>query len=187
MPGTFSTPSQVSDPDMTCIMTRAWCTCRDACRDRWLAVSVEVGGRENIPGIPGACAARNFTFLVRGPWPNIHALSDMPTSNHVYVRSVVSARNQLLFINVVTTCQSSVELLSSCQPQSRYIHLHLVKELLKLFGSYFLTASILHYLIYHPFLCNKCKYPNMKVWKSLELFRKYTIRKFITTFHTYFK
>ena len=26
-----------------------------------------VGGRENIPGIPGACATRNFTYLVRGP------------------------------------------------------------------------------------------------------------------------
>ena len=23
---------------------------------------------ENVPGIPGACATRNFTYLVRGPW-----------------------------------------------------------------------------------------------------------------------
>ena len=23
---------------------------------------------ENIPGIPGACATRNFAYLVRGPW-----------------------------------------------------------------------------------------------------------------------
>ena len=46
-----------------------WCTCRDACRDRWLAVSFEVVGWENAPGIPGACATRNFTYVVRGPLP----------------------------------------------------------------------------------------------------------------------
>ena len=52
-----------------CITARAWRTCRDACRDRQLAVSFEVGGGENVPGIPGACAAHNFTYLVRGPCP----------------------------------------------------------------------------------------------------------------------
>ena len=29
--------------------------------------SFGVGGGENIPGIPGACKTRNFTYLVRGP------------------------------------------------------------------------------------------------------------------------
>ena len=42
-------------------------TSRDACLDRWLAVSFEIGGGENVPGIPGACATRNFTYA-RGPW-----------------------------------------------------------------------------------------------------------------------
>ena len=51
----------------TCITARAWRTCRDACRDRWLVVSFEVGGGKNVPGIPGACATRNFAYLVRGP------------------------------------------------------------------------------------------------------------------------
>ena len=51
----------------TCITARAWRTCRDACRDRWLAVSFEVGGGEYVPSIPGACATRNFTYLARGP------------------------------------------------------------------------------------------------------------------------
>ena len=32
-----------------------------------LAVSFKVGGGENFPGIPGACATRNFMYLVRGP------------------------------------------------------------------------------------------------------------------------
>ena len=38
------------------------------CRDYYVTVSFEVGGGENVPGIPGTCATRNFTKLVRGPW-----------------------------------------------------------------------------------------------------------------------
>ena len=66
MPGTCSLPARVSAP--TCITARASCTWRDAWRDRKLAVSFEVGGKENVPCIPGACATRKFTYLVRGPW-----------------------------------------------------------------------------------------------------------------------
>ena len=29
--------------------------------------SLKSGGGENVPGIPGACATRSFTYLVRGP------------------------------------------------------------------------------------------------------------------------
>ena len=56
---------QVSDPDMQ-ITARACRTCRDACRDQQLAVSFDVGGMENVPGISGACAICNFTYLVTG-------------------------------------------------------------------------------------------------------------------------
>ena len=58
-----------------CITARAWRTCRDACQDRWLAISFEIGGRENVPGIPGACATRNFAYLVRGPCPNPYPIT----------------------------------------------------------------------------------------------------------------
>ena len=51
-----------------CITARASRTCRDACRDRWPAVSFEVSGGKNLPGITGACVTRNFTYLVRGAW-----------------------------------------------------------------------------------------------------------------------
>ena len=56
---------RVSDPDMhhdTCGMHVPWC----------MSGSLTRGGGENVPGIPGACAIRNFTYLVRGPcamWP----------------------------------------------------------------------------------------------------------------------
>ena len=54
----------------TCIRAHAWRTCRHACWVPQLALSFQVGGRENVPGIPGACATRNFSYLVRlGPKP----------------------------------------------------------------------------------------------------------------------
>ena len=65
MPVSFSRSRGLAIP--TCIMAHAWRKCRDACRDRHRAVCFEVGGEENVPGIPGACATRNFTYLVRDP------------------------------------------------------------------------------------------------------------------------
>ena len=53
----------------TCTTARAWRTCRDACRDRLLAVPFEVGG-----GIPGAWATRNLTYLVRGPYTSTYSI-----------------------------------------------------------------------------------------------------------------
>ena len=66
MPGTFSRhrlqrKPLVSDPGMhhgTCVTHVSWS----------MSGSLTRGGRENVPGIPGACATLNFTYLVRGPW-----------------------------------------------------------------------------------------------------------------------
>ena len=52
---------RVSDPGMhhgTCITHVPWC----------MSGSLTRGGVENVPGIPGTCATRNFTYLARGPW-----------------------------------------------------------------------------------------------------------------------
>ena len=69
----------------TCITARASRTCRDAWRDRYLAVSFEVGGEENVTGILGVCATRNFTYLARGPWRDrrfeLSLAKVMPTTN----------------------------------------------------------------------------------------------------------
>ena len=69
----------------TCITARAWRTCRDACRDHYLADAFEVGVGENVPGIPGACATRNFTYLVRGPWGH-YTIPSFPMSRQVWKR-----------------------------------------------------------------------------------------------------
>ena len=69
--GTFSPPPPVSDPDIhhgTCVTHVPWCM-PGYLTSKWL--SFEVGGGENVPGIPGACATRNFTYLVRGSWSNV--------------------------------------------------------------------------------------------------------------------
>ena len=66
MSGTFSPLLRVSDPDThhgTCVTHVPWC----------IPGSLTSGflwsrGGENVPGIPGACATRNFTYLVRGLW-----------------------------------------------------------------------------------------------------------------------
>ena len=53
---------QFSDPGMhhgTCVTHVPWCMLGSLTHD---------GGR-NVPGIPNACAARNFTYLVRCPFP----------------------------------------------------------------------------------------------------------------------
>ena len=50
----------VSDPGMhhgTCVTHVPWC----------MSGSLTRGGGEHVPGIPGACASRNFAYLVRSP------------------------------------------------------------------------------------------------------------------------
>ena len=50
----------VSDPSMhlgTCLTHVPWCMSGSLTRD----------GGKNVPGIPGACATRNFTYLARSP------------------------------------------------------------------------------------------------------------------------
>ena len=51
----------VSDPGMhhgTCVTHMPWC----------ISGSLTRGGGENVPGISGAYATRNFTYLARGSW-----------------------------------------------------------------------------------------------------------------------
>ena len=61
----------VSDPGIhhgTCVTHVPWC----------MSGSLNRSGGGKVPGIPGACATRNFTYLARGPciWgDDIHNLS----------------------------------------------------------------------------------------------------------------
>ena len=56
----FQRKPLVSDPGMhhgTCETHVSWC----------MSGSLTCGGGENVPGIPGACATHNFTYLARDP------------------------------------------------------------------------------------------------------------------------
>ena len=88
MPGTFSRHRRLAIPAY--IRARASRTYRDACRDRKLADYFGVGAGEDVPGIPGACATRNFTYLVRGPcytrWEaRAHAIYDEKPAFMLYI------------------------------------------------------------------------------------------------------
>ena len=57
----FQRKPVVSDPGMhhgTCVTHVPW----------YMSGSLTRGDGENVPGIPGACTTRNFTYLVRSPW-----------------------------------------------------------------------------------------------------------------------
>ena len=57
----------VSDPGMhhgTCLVHEPWC----------MSGSLTRGGRENIPGIPSACATCNFAYLLKDPFIVCHEL-----------------------------------------------------------------------------------------------------------------
>ena len=61
----FQRKPLVSDPGMhhgTCVTHVPWC----------MSGSLTHGGGENVPGIPGACAHRNFAYLVRGPCHDLY-------------------------------------------------------------------------------------------------------------------
>ena len=65
MPGTFFPLPRVSDPNMhhgTCVTHVPWRMLGSLTSGYF-----EVGGGKNVLGIPGACATRNFMYLVRGP------------------------------------------------------------------------------------------------------------------------
>ena len=67
MPGTLSPPPRVSDADMhhgTCVTHVPWCMPGSLTSGVFFKSVAE----NNVPGIPGACTTRNFTYLVRGRW-----------------------------------------------------------------------------------------------------------------------
>ena len=73
----------------------------------WSLVSFEVVGRENVPGIPGACANRNFMYLVRGPWG---------TSGYKWIQVSKPRDSDLNFPNRYR---------DECQISERYEHLNI--------------------------------------------------------------
>ena len=81
----YQRKSLVSDPGMhngTCVTHVPWC----------MSGSLIRGGGENVPGIPGACATRNFTYLARSPAADMspcyllsRSKTQMSSKNRIFV------------------------------------------------------------------------------------------------------
>ena len=85
----------VSDPGIhhgTCVRHVPWCM-------SWSLTSV---GGENVPGILGACATRNFTYLARGPW--LGAV----LCKRLFLKTIVQIRLTFKHSRVHYPCVSSV-------------------------------------------------------------------------------
>ena len=81
----------LSDPGIhngTCVTRVPWCMSRLLTRS----------GGENVPGIPGACATRYFTYLARGPL-------DQPCDDH----SVSEVNLQDITVNISASVMTSPE------------------------------------------------------------------------------
>ena len=84
----------VSDPDMhhgTCVTHVPWCMSGSQ-----IAISFEIGGGKNVPGIPGPCATRTLTYLVRGP-----CTYDKPARHHACRGYVLFAFHSKLSLGVL--------------------------------------------------------------------------------------
>ena len=95
MPGTFSPPPRVSNPDMhhgTCVTHVPWCMTGSLTSgflwSRWQ------GKRSRIPG---ACATRNFTYLVRGPLGRSY---DCPGASEVILKDMAEISRQNTKTNI---------------------------------------------------------------------------------------
>ena len=90
--------SLVSYPGLhhgTCVTHVPWC----------MSGLLTCGVGENVPGIPGACATRNFTYLARGPW-RCYLLTGIPMlarRRHHIVSTPCTRYNITKYANVSTS------------------------------------------------------------------------------------
>ena len=79
----------VCDPGMhhgACVTHVPWC----------MSELLTRGGSENVPGIPGACTIRNFTYLARGPWKR--SLTRMIVKWHILKAQIASVSDSMVLI-----------------------------------------------------------------------------------------
>ena len=120
-PGTFSPllttkKPLVSDPGMhhdTGVMHVPWC----------MPGSQTRGGGENVPGIPGACATRNFAYLVRGQCRNTFTDSWGYSQNHLISKYFMAALRQFHYreISDISGCDMEIETMLSLSMYRLYI------------------------------------------------------------------
>ena len=93
----------------TCLSASAWRTCRDACRDRKLTVSIEVDGRENVtPSFPAHAQPANLRI-----WQEAHGRADVDAlvRTQLSPRTVITPSLTIRYSTLLTMLQRLVTLL----------------------------------------------------------------------------
>ena len=135
-----------------CITAHAWRTCRNACQDRFLAVSFEVDGGENIPG---ACATPNYIYISskRSMWRYGSALTMVPSRylnqswhiiNVVYGIHMREISQEILMISICKLCfKITFSCLDYCRISQRTTSESISPTVLVQFINIFLTINSL--------------------------------------------
>ena len=89
MSETCSPPPRVTDSDKhhgTCVTLMPWCM-------PWPQTSrfLSTWCRGNVPRIPGACATRNFTYLLRSPWTLVIPLDNSSPPSAAYMHQWIGS------------------------------------------------------------------------------------------------
>ena len=107
--------------------------------------SLTRGGGENVPGIPGACATRNFTYLVWGPWISISEMIMLLwQSKRALISSNLKYQLSLLLSYISMFAFVCLRWLYYILPVSSYICTYMKKL--------FLFPSLLYTLLYVPII-----------------------------------
>ena len=97
MPGTFSLSPHVSDPDMQSRHVRdARAVMHAGIANKRFSLKSAAGG--NVPGIPGACATCNFTYLVRVP------LNTLICNTHAQIPTINISKYSKAYIREPSLC-----------------------------------------------------------------------------------
>ena len=100
MAGTFSPPSGQAIPTcITCVTHVPWCMPGSLTSGFPLDSAV----RENVPGIPGACATRNVTYLVRCPLSVVEYHNRSYTCRHLCVCDTLASNYQIYWTIISLT------------------------------------------------------------------------------------
>ena len=110
MPGTFSLP-------LTSTEIASWWSQHTSRHVRHARAWMHVG-IASVPGIPGACTTRNFTYLARGPWKTLRILlmrGLLIQSPHFHYWNILffNYRNTTFLLNTLFISDTSTNLVWS--------------------------------------------------------------------------
>ena len=166
----------------TCITAHASRTCRDACWDRFVVVSFEVGRGENVPSIPGACATRNFVYLVRGPWKKLCHYPRIPIKSYYNLKiDIIRVLIQLLSahicckLNILYTWNRNILFITFCASFTIFVaYQHFTNCMLTFLHLFILRMGMFPMACSHGYVIQYGR--RCKMWSSMLIAWTYWLR-----------